>query len=330
MGQRANLILVEGSDYRLYYSHWCANTLPRDLFWGPRHAVTFIRMQRAVDNSGWLDDVWAEGGALLDLDQKHLLLYGGEDVLYEVPLRRIYLELLRKVWKNWTVRWAHEGTADLADYVDYPRDQVLSKWDEGPTDPKLTPPRQKDWTNLVASVHFDDDSIRLFPLEGDVTLYLFGGSKIVDKLRPADGLPRLLLDDWTEDFPTGGFHLELPSQRLEFWVARDAPAIRDRVAAVWPGWGTQWHQDHYEAQLERTEGLLRFPEADRQTLLDRCRQMLLWEPRTTPVDTVRMLTDRDRAQGNEVEVNALALRDNRLELPIDERVAILDQVTSQL
>jgi hypothetical protein len=28
VGQRANLILVEGREYRLFYSHWCANRLP--------------------------------------------------------------------------------------------------------------------------------------------------------------------------------------------------------------------------------------------------------------------------------------------------------------
>lgn len=69
MGQRANLILVEAGKYQLFYSHWCANTLPRDLFWGPDHAQAFIRIQRPVGDSGWLDDVWAEGGAILDIDR---------------------------------------------------------------------------------------------------------------------------------------------------------------------------------------------------------------------------------------------------------------------
>src|SRR5262249_14127948 len=98
VGQRANPVLVEGGEDQLFYSHWCANTLPRDLFRGPGHAVAFIRMQRAVDDSGWLDEVWAEGGAVIDLDRRYFLLYGGEDVLYDVPLRRIYLRLLAQVW----------------------------------------------------------------------------------------------------------------------------------------------------------------------------------------------------------------------------------------
>jgi len=101
-------------------------TLTRDLFWGAEHALAFIRVQRPVDDAGWLDDVWAEGGAVLDLDRKHFLLYGGEDVLNDVPLRRVYLEWLGRVWNGWTVRWACEGIADLADYVGYPRDKVLT------------------------------------------------------------------------------------------------------------------------------------------------------------------------------------------------------------
>jgi len=66
MGQRANLIVVRDNTYDLYYSHWCANTLPKDLFWGEQYAIQFIEMQTRVDEPGWLDDVWAEGGAVLE------------------------------------------------------------------------------------------------------------------------------------------------------------------------------------------------------------------------------------------------------------------------
>jgi hypothetical protein len=330
VGHRANLILVKGREYRLFYSHWGANTLTRDLFWGPRHAAAFIRIQRAVDDSGWLDEVWAEGGALLDLDRKHFLFYGGDDVLLDVPLRRIYLALLAQVWKGWAVRWAYEGIGDLADYVGSPRDRVLRQDNQDTTDGMLTPPAEKDWTDLVASVRFDDGTIRLYPLAGDVESYLRSGSKLADNLRTADGLPRLLLDEWTTEFPRGGFHLDFSAQRLEFWVARDAPDVGNRVARAWPGWETHWHCDHYEMQLERAEGLLRFPSPDRQALLDRCRESLLREPTASMVDTVRRIAEGDREQGKNVEINPWALRDDRLELPRTERITILDKAMAEL
>ena len=58
MGQRANLIIVQDGQYDLFYTHWAANTLERDLFWSPEFATAFIQMHRKVDEScGWLDEV---------------------------------------------------------------------------------------------------------------------------------------------------------------------------------------------------------------------------------------------------------------------------------
>ena len=305
-------------------------TLPRDLFWGPKHAEAFIRIQRPVDESGWLDDVWAEGGALLDLGRKHLLFFGGEDLLYHVPLRRTYFELLAKVWHRWTIRWAYEGIADLADYVGYPREKVLSKGEQDFTDGLLTPPVEKDWTDLVASARLEDGNLRLYPLAGDVASYLSCGPKLADNIRTTEGLRRLRLDEWTTEFPTGGFHVDLSGQRLEFWSARAEPDIPNRVATAWPGWKTLWLRDAFERQLERAEGSLRFPLLDRAALLDWCRKILLVETTKSPVDTVKMLVERDREQGKDVQVNSWALRHDRLELPTEERRAILDEAVSLL
>jgi hypothetical protein len=325
VGQRANLILLKGSEYQLFYSHWCANTLPRDLFWGPQHAADFIRIQRAVDDSGWLDEVWAEGGALLDFDRQRFLLFGGEDIRSDVPLRRVYLELLASVWKDWTVRWATEGIAELADYLGVPRTRVLTETNSDSTNCTLAPPEQRNWTDLVASVRFGDAIVRLFPLASDVASYLSCGPRLVENLQPSEGLDRFWLGEWTKEFPNGGFHLDLTARRLDFWTASDAPDLGNRVSRAWQGWGTTWHGDRYESQLEQTEGLLRLPIPDRQTLLDRLSQMLLREETKSPADTVRMLVEEERAKGKAVQVNAWALRDDRLELSRETRTAILTE-----
>ena len=330
MGQRANLVLVDASKRQLFYSHWCANTLPRDLFWGPDHALAFIRIQRPVGGSGWLDDVWAEGAAVLDLDRKCLVLYGGEDILYDVPLRRTYLALLVQVWTGWAVRWAHEGIADLADYVGYPRDLVLNKSEQDSTAVSMMRSEEKGWTDLVATASFDGGTVRVYPLAGGVASYLLRGSTLADNLCMDDGLPRLLLDESTTQFPTGGFHLDLAAHRLDFWLARDAPDIANRVARAWPEWQTHWHHDRYEVQLQRAGGLLRFPSQDPRVLLGHCRDILLAEPGASPLSSINMLAKHEREQGKDVQLNPWALRDDRLELSLEHRIAVLDDAISRI
>ncbi|MCY7556816.1 MULTISPECIES: hypothetical protein [Paenibacillus] len=122
--------------------HWCANTLPKDLFLGEQHAVKFIEMQKRVDESGWLDDVWAEGGAIVDLDKKKLVFYGGEDILYNVPLRNFYLKLMRTIWSGWEIAWAYEGILDLANYVGYPQEKILTYGEDDLKDTNLEPPEE--------------------------------------------------------------------------------------------------------------------------------------------------------------------------------------------
>lgn len=325
MGQRANLIVVERGQYQLFYSHWCANTLTRDLFWGPEYAVQFIRMQRAVDESGWLDEVWAEGAAVVDLDEQALLLFGGEDILYDVPLRRVYLELLSRVWKPWAVRWAHEGIATISDYVGYPRECVLTKDADDARASSLAPPDERDWIDTVASVRWSANRLRIYPLAGDPKSYLYGGPNLL-KIAPEDdhGLERLDLGERTEFFPNGGLHIDVPAQIVEFWTAKDAPGVLSHVSPMWLGWTVRWHQDEFEFQSERTQGALQFPRVSRAALVTQISEMLLREYGRSGADSVREVAELlSQDEGKEVDINPSALRDDRLELPIEVRGAIV-------
>lgn len=326
MGQRANLIIVESGGYSLYYSHWCANTITRDLFWGPQHAIDFVRAQRAVDESGWLNNVWAEGAAVIDCDHRVLLLYGGEDVLYDVPLRRIYLGMLRRVWRGWDIRWAHEGIAEIADYVGYPRINVISTDDDMHTsDGALSPPEEHDWTDLVGSFRSADDRLQLYPLAGDVEFYLLAGPRLEVQRHCSNALEYVPLDQWVKDgFPTGGFHIDLTSKRVDYWTAKDVPDVPRQVSEIWNGWNVTWHRDEFEFQLKTTAGRLRFPIHKRERLERQLREMLLRDCGRSPVETILELTEKDRKEGKDVQINLWALRHDRLELDHAERQRIVD------
>lgn len=325
MGQPANLIIVEHREYTLYYSHWCANTLTRDLFWGPEHAISFVSAQRAVDETGWLDDVWAEGGAVVDCDHQVLLLFGGEDILYDVPLRRVYLAMLRQVYRGWEVRWAHEGIAEIADYVGYPRDLVLSaKPDNSTSDTSLSPPEQLEWTGLVGSFRTVDGQLELFPLHSGVEHYLLAGPTLLDKRERAKPVDRVPLDQWLGyEFPTGGFHVDVPAKRVEYWAANDLPDTAWRVSQRWPSWKVTWHRDAFEWQLKATSGKLQFPMRSTEILQQQVKEMLLRDDGRSPVETILEITDKARQEGKDVQINPWALRDDRRELDAAERQRIV-------
>lgn len=331
MGHRANLILVQGGRHDLRYSHWAASTLPDDLFWGPRHAIAFTKAQQLRGGDGWLDDVWAEGGSVIDADRQVFRLFGGEDLRYDVPLRRLYLSLLGRVWQGWDVGWADEGIAELADYIGYPREKVITPDHDSEVVSDLEPPEKLDWSDVVGSVRLVDGSLRLFPLSGGLEdYYLMGGPPLAEVAATQPGLERLSLVEWTTTFPTGGFHLDLVSERLFYWSARDQPGVWARVAARWPGWSVSWVRDRFEDQLSACGGSLSFPERSPGALFEELRSMLLHQPSGSPVETILWLTEQDRAAGKVVEINPNALRDDRVELAAEAKSEILRRAAAQL
>jgi hypothetical protein len=329
MGQRANLIIVEQGRHRLYYNHWCANRLDCDLFWGPDHAAEFIRLQDEVGDDKWLDDIWAEGGAVLDRDRSVLFLFGGKDVLADVPLRRLYLELVGRVWKGWRVQWAYSGIVDLADYVGYPRERVMAEVRDDRRPTSLAPPEKPAWTDIVGSFRLEDGRLRLCPLAGEADGYLQCGPQLIEWCRWENAHADLDLAAATETFPSGGFHVDVLSRSVGFWLARQATDIERRLAQYWPGWNVAWHRDSYEQQLEQTCGLLHFPERSRDRLLDEIRRLLLRENSHKPIGSLGQTVDMLRNEGKSVQVNPWTQSDYHLELPLEVRRRILDAALSE-
>ena len=221
MGQRANLVLGNAGGYELFYSHWCANTLPRDLFWGAEHAMDFVLKQRAVTaDEGWLDTIWAEGGAVIDVTNKTFLFFGGEDLLYDVPLRRLFLKMISAAWGDWTIRWAYEGIVDIAEYVGVARESVIANSNhKKELTTSLSPPKERDWLRCIGSIRSGDE-LDIYPLDGLLLDYLLAGPQLVLASKSIKSLKTLDVSEWTEDFPTGGFHIDLNERQLHFWMGR--------------------------------------------------------------------------------------------------------------
>ncbi|QHW33745.1 hypothetical protein GZH47_25055 [Paenibacillus rhizovicinus] len=333
MGQRANLVIVKKDGYDLYYNHWCANTLPESLFWGPEHAIAFIERQTKVDETGWLDDIWAEGGVLIDEACKLLLFFGGEDLSRDIPSRRLFLALMQTLWTGWEIRWANEGIWDISEYAGASGDKVAAKRDDVRLLESLAPPEEKNGVDTIGSLTFEDGEQLIYPLEGGTEGYLWIGPELAHPSNKVGGFEQFHAAEWTDNFPSSGFHLDVGQKRIDIWHAEVCTNLAIRLRERWSGWVICEHYDRYEVQIEKTEGRLQLHHRDRNKLLGEIEASLLRTP-IKPVDELFSIVNHLESEGKEVKVNSFAVNHTTYEPPVHVReerlkfaIEYLDQQT---
>jgi hypothetical protein len=313
MGQRCNLVITTGTTYELYYSHWRANTLDADLFWGPDPALAFVRRQRSVaEGAAWLDTGWAEGGAVIDPDRRRLCWWGG-DVVCDVDLRRLLLARMAQTWAGWEVRWASRGIFDLAEYVGEPSSTVRGPEPEA-REPRLEPPDQPDWVDCVLSVRHADGRLRFFQLAHSVRDQLWDCAGVVHGAEKLGGVASCDLRSLREPLQ-GGAHLDVASRTATWWSARHEP-WSELLASRNEGWTMNWVQDRYEVHPALAGPQLVLPDPALRDLEGTLRSILL-RPETDHSDVVPALVAA--RPGHTVEVNPFALRDDPPTLTVEER-----------
>ena len=296
MGHRANLILVNETGYEIYYCHWCALTLDEAVFWGPEFALHYVKQMQLQEKDGWQDSVWAEGGVLIDIYRKKMLLFGGEDIQWNVPLRHAYLELLHLMWEGWTIEWAHERVLSLADYVGYPQERVYWKDDSErkPVELQVLPKNEPPLT--IVSIRLSNGDIWIIPI----------GNSLIDTLRFGKSLVSVLKTECKEgDYASvytttgkngyldGGLHIDEEEQTIHFWTVYQI-RLADEVQSIWKGWKLEWLKDDYKAHTTLTDGQFIFETASDEVFLNRLRTILLDDKRSninTFIDKLREIAE---------------------------------------
>jgi hypothetical protein len=123
LGNRANYVIVENGQAQIFFSRWGALTIPSVLLSGPEGTLEYI-CQLTPDES-LLNNVWAEGGVLVNVDTHRALFWGGNSIAEHPYLRRPLLTALSLLWPGWSIDWALFGVADLARSIGWEVSQVL-------------------------------------------------------------------------------------------------------------------------------------------------------------------------------------------------------------
>ncbi len=231
------------------------NTVDRDLFWGPEHALAFVRGQKATDE--WLDDVWCEGGALVDLHRRELMLFGGEDIQHDVLRHRVTLAAMRVMWPAWEVRWAFEGLGDFVDHLGLSRELVRSGREAHAVhfDASIF---ERDWPKCVVTVRQPDGHLAIATSAVDAEQLAWAAAEIAP-IVPAGRAP-LVLQLRGDDATSEGVHIDVAGGASTFGRRAIGPTPFVRWSSVAPagGWCTT------EPSPKRTWRSPRGPSASRR------------------------------------------------------------------
>ncbi|WP_237761634.1 hypothetical protein [Mycobacterium kyorinense] len=250
MGNRANFVIVKDQDWQLYYSHWAGCRILDALIGGPDLALRYAQSLRKCTKIEWADPIWADGGAVVDLDRRRVLFFGDE-FMVEMAERRAMMNVLARVWRGYAICWAYDGTTELAEYVG--AELPPHSWDK---QPKLRLSRDRNALCHLVSVINDAGEIRMWPLWWHLSK-AWHGPALLDKL-PGRGVRRLTLGK----IPEGGVHIDVPRKTLGAWQTADTMGFFQALPNLWRGWQTERWDDRFEEQALRCKGALRLPEVD--------------------------------------------------------------------
>lgn len=326
MGSRINYVLVEPGGYLLFYSHWGGQSVDRDAFWGPAATLRFVAAQRPSE--GWLDDIWAEGGLLVDPARRVLRLWGGEEIHRDIPLRRIYMDLLARTWIGWHVGWAHEGIVGLARDAGFAGADGLAE--SKPCDDGIGGPATPKLPRSVLTIARSGEPVKAYALGGVVAALLVIGPEALDNV-PRPRVPaheRLAVDFTPDSWLEGGAHADVDRRTLDVWSSEIPAGDLLRAPVRWPGWTVRLRDDRYEDHVADAGGALAVNVPSVEERLETLREILL-RPLHRPSPAVANAAPL-AAACEHVSINPLALQDHEgPELGDDDRRELLERLIAE-
>jgi hypothetical protein len=305
VGARANYVVVDDQGWRLSYSHWGAQVVHADLAPGPEAAVRFAERQEPRDpRTGWLDDRWAEGAALVDLSRRHLLFWGSAEILYRPDTRVPYFALLAETWPGWTVRWAYDELADLASYVGVDVDVVRL--------PELVPDAAEEAAAVTLALPEDLRQswglLTVTAAGGPARAWPLGTWYLDHALWVGERLLELLPGPGTDAVegraPCWGLHVDAGARTVAWWTSETMRAAATHAPERWPGWTIESWGDDYARHRAACEDAVRTPDVDLAGGLDELVASLDWNRGADPGLEALRVADVLQASGREVEITA--------------------------
>lgn len=251
MGNRANYVLIEGGQRRLYFSRWGAPVIPAVLLSGPEATIAYARA--LTPTTDLLDEDWAEGDVLLDCDQRIVRFFGGVGIQEKPYLRRTLLRALRRIWPGWDVNWTCFGVADLALAIGQePASERLPETVYSTREADVRVVEDISKASGIVTVRWGDGHVTDQLLALTCMRALALGPRLLDLLRDAPGV--MLPTEDAPGLPNEGVYLDTLGRQM--WMSDCALFDLTHfqvLAQRWLGWQVDTHAEGLAKLVELSE-----------------------------------------------------------------------------
>lgn len=264
LGNRANYVIIENRHAHIFFSRWGALDIPSVMLSGAEATLAYMRQLTPIDSL--LNNVWAEGGILLDVDTHHALFWGGDSIALHPYLRRPLLAVLPLLWPGWSINWALFGVADLARGIGWEVSQILEdEFDDAAfltgsgaviTETQLLDSLKVDGSGTILTIRKKTGEVGDYLFSVDEHFYEPGehrfsampyqilslGSQLLTTLhtQPTISLPK----EGSEQEPLRGAYIDEETQTIWVWENNTLdPRYLEALARRWPGWQAHGHVD---------------------------------------------------------------------------------------
>lgn len=282
MSSLANIGIISDGHLEIYYDRHGGISAPLLCLGGP----SWIRESACEDMStsdSWLGEVYAEGGLLLDFDERVLLVHGGAEHFNELGFRRAFLALVRDLNPAWTIDWAHGGQGDFVAHLGLDPSCIFSTVEPEPL--SAVGVAQNHNPNSVCSVR-TSDGLQIYALDlyGPYD-YCSMGHGLIDRLAELPVTDSVIFDG--NDIYEGGLHIDLTAQALKVWTMSPIASIEKRFAVDWPDWEISSWGDSIEHHIVVANNRIQNSTAPEVKHLIRLKNLMVEQfadmlPRTAP------------------------------------------------
>jgi hypothetical protein len=282
---------------------------------GPAAATRCFRAHREIDE--WLDEVWCEGGALVDHDRRIQLWFAFAETWADHAAARA---VLARTWPGWDVRFAHDAVGDLTHHLGLGRDLTRPPgWFET-FEPSgfAGAERTEPWS--AVSLRLPDGSVRAWGSDWEPVEHLAAGPGLIDLVNASPATPRLT------DMPYGGVHFDPQARTVSLWAVQTVTGIQDWPLPGWEDWTLEFRGDDHSQQAGLLPADFPFPRPSLAAALRRLSDGL----GTPPPDHAALLAHAAAAPGPEgtaAVVNPAALVPHE---PTDPTPAELSELRTAL